>query len=150
MSLTTTAGGRRVAGLIRGARAELAVHGWHQGDLVSDTGCLCVVGALRRAAGVCALEEPTDPDALRLLWEAQRELARPLQLAGEVPGRLEPIEVLSLWNDRPGRSRAHVLAHLDTVAADLSAPADEVSVPCTVDGARHAPAGCGPREAGRG
>jgi hypothetical protein len=109
-----------VADLLREAQTELAVHGWHQYDLVSDSGRLDIIGALRRAAGCCALEEPADPAALALLWEAELELARPLQLAGEVSGRLLPVEVLAYWNDRAGRTAEQVLAHLDTVAADLS------------------------------
>ncbi|SBW27304.1 hypothetical protein FDG2_5266 [Candidatus Protofrankia californiensis] len=112
-----------VVGLLHAARAELVEHGWYQGDLVSDTGCLCLIGALRRAAGCSPLEEPSDPAHLHVLWDAERELARPLQLTGAVTslsGRLEPIEVLAIWNDQPDRHLAHVIAHLDAVADDLT------------------------------
>jgi hypothetical protein len=115
---TTAPPHQAVIDLIRAAGAEIDTHGWYQGDLVSDTGCLCVIGALRRAAGVSPLEEPDDP---ALLWEAERELARPLQLAGEVPaGAHTPIEVLSLWNDAAGRTVEEVRVHLDAVADDLA------------------------------
>jgi hypothetical protein len=107
------------AQLIRGAHAELTEHGWRQGDFTDDTGRLCLLGALRRAAGVHPLEEPADSRLACTLRDAECELARTLPTPDQATGTLDPVDVLTRWNDDPSRAADHVLAHLAAVADDL-------------------------------
>jgi hypothetical protein len=124
MPTAPTAGTTRpsAAQLIRGAHAELAAHGWHQGDFADDTGRLCLLGALRRSAGAHPLEEPADPRLLATLHDAERALAQTLRPARSAAGT-DPVGVLIRWNDTPARTAGEILAHLAAVADALDPPA---------------------------
>ncbi|AEH08768.1 MULTISPECIES: DUF6197 family protein [Protofrankia] len=109
-TLTPETRARRVAGLLTGARAELAARGWHRGDYVDETtGAVDLSGALRLAAGSHPYELPDNPAALQALCDAEDELA--FELGGN-PTLMDAGEYLAAWNDHPTRTRSQVLALL--------------------------------------
>lgn len=121
-----------VPDVLRDARGLLVRHGWGQGEFVDEAGRLCPVGALRRAAGCAYLEDWTSALVVApgVLAAAEEALAAPLRAGRGRDGEGLPVEVISPWNDFPGRTVVEVLAHLDAViegeAALSSVPAGAV------------------------
>lgn len=115
------------ADVLRGARGLLVADGWGQGAYRSPDGRLCLVGALRRAAGCVVLDDPNSATTAPayVLSAAEDVLAAPLRAARvgrgwDWDGEWLAVEEIGPWNDLPGRTVVEVLAHLDAVIADVA------------------------------
>ncbi|KJE19725.1 hypothetical protein FF36_05980 [Frankia torreyi] len=127
MTIPTT-----IPALLRAAAGEITTRGWWQHDYLGDDGEVCLIGALRAAAGAHPLREPEEPDAHDLLGAALADLA--LRIPADVDEDPDPEVGLGLfdtgagaaiadWNDADGRTADQVTTLLHTVAADLDRPA---------------------------
>lgn len=86
--------------------------GWHQGDYVGPTGCLCPYGAMYLAVGITPAGRGNTndwpgwtPDRGGPFLDAARWLARYLR------GR-----AVSVWNDAEGRTKEEVVSTLRAAA----------------------------------
>ncbi len=132
-----------VPDLLRAAATEIDERGWIQHDFVGDAGEVCLVGALRAAAGVHPLEEPNTPAALQLFGAGLREIAEQREITDRLvdgdfsdetgPALFEDLDLatdaLTFWNDRDGRTAADVLALLARVADGLDRPTASPATP---------------------
>lgn len=125
MTATVTA---TLTGLLTATRALLVERGLAQDDFIGPGGRLCLLGALRLAAGGDAdglhVDLPTDPAAGALVAEAVALLTFHLPAAGLCSG-VRDDDRLIVWTDHPGRTLNQVLDLLDAAFADLTQTAGE-------------------------
>jgi hypothetical protein len=131
-TITLTSDPMRPSALLRGAALYLDRHGWIKGDffdLLTDANFppACSLGAIN----ICAHGNPTlsaSSDADDVLSDhairAMRVLAAYLDDGYHLDGGLNgpsAIDVVSGWNDEPGRTLAEVIETLNDAADDWEA-----------------------------
>lgn len=86
---------------------EIERRGWHQGAYEGGDGSLCLLGALRVAAG---------RDSDHVLEEGDDDIFAAQHAVRVVTGHRHP----HFWNDTPGRTEAEVLEALRLAGKELS------------------------------
>lgn len=88
------------AATLRAAARHIEKHGWCQGEMFSDAGASCAVGAIFSVTGLVGL-----PLCCKALEAVSEHIG---------------CDKLSEWNDAPGRTAAEVIAALRAAADSLS------------------------------
>ena len=97
----------------RKAAAYLRTYGWHQGIMGIPGTSMCLVGALRYAAG---FESPMTPSIAYDVFNQAVSLLFP-KINAQVRGRTRAISLV-VWNDTALRRVEEVLALLDDAAKE--------------------------------
>jgi hypothetical protein len=99
------------------AREILTPGRWVQGQwctIKNGAECYCLVGALKEAAGIYSTDV-----GLPIAWDAFADAEQALERVPEIAAHPHTPHdrLVVIWNDAPGRTRAEVIAALDTAIA---------------------------------